>query len=70
MTMTDSFKAKATLKIGSKTYNYLLQPQGPGAQVQAGAAAYSYKILLENCCGSKTASASPRPTSKRLPART
>jgi aconitate hydratase len=45
--MTDSFKARTTLKVGSKSYNYFnlkaLEPQFKLARLP-----YSYKILLEN----------------------
>ena len=45
--MTDSFKAKATLAVGSKTYNYFslkaLESKFPLARLP-----YAYKILLEN----------------------
>jgi aconitate hydratase len=45
--MTDSFKAKATLKVGAKSYNYFnlkaLEPTFKLSRLP-----YSYKILLEN----------------------
>ncbi|MBX6421006.1 MAG: aconitate hydratase AcnA [Nevskia sp.] len=45
--MTDSFRAKSTLKIGSQSYAYyslkVLEPKFPIARLP-----YSYKILLEN----------------------
>ena len=45
--MKDSFKAKATLKVSGKTYNYFnlkaLEPKFKLARLP-----YSYKILLEN----------------------
>jgi aconitate hydratase len=45
--MTDSFKAKASLKVGDKSYNYFnlkaLEPKFKLARLP-----YSYKILLEN----------------------
>jgi aconitate hydratase len=45
--MTDSFKARTTLKVGSKSYNYFnlkaLEPTFKLARLP-----YSYKILLEN----------------------
>jgi aconitate hydratase len=45
--MTDSFKAKASLKVGGKTYNYFnLNALAP--KVNLARLPYSYKILLEN----------------------
>src|ERR1041384_5824039 len=45
--MPDSFKSKASLKVGSKTYSYFslkaLEPQYPLSKIP-----YSHKILLEN----------------------
>jgi aconitate hydratase len=45
--MTDSFKSRATLSVGGKTYNYynlqVLEPQYKVSRLP-----YSYKILLEN----------------------
>ncbi|SFF32357.1 aconitase [Fontimonas thermophila] len=45
--MTDSFNAKSTLKVGSKTYTYydLTKLEGP---YKVSRLPYSYKILLEN----------------------
>ncbi len=45
--MTDSFKSRATLSVGDKTYNYY-NLQALEAKFKVSRLPYSYKILLEN----------------------